>query len=233
MFNERTTLVLANATISGNTASNGGGGMSANESPSLVLINVIISGNIAGNGGGIRNDYHSSLVLINVTIAGNNASGTFDGGGGINNTDDSNLALWNSIIWGNTAVSSMGIKNGSGTIGIAHSIVQDSGGSGSDSWNTSLGTDNGNNLDTNPLFIAPDPVAAGSPKTGGDYRLSSDSPAINAGINDRYPSIDDDIFSAITDADVRAAITAALAKDRAGNTRIQGGTIDMGAYEKE
>jgi hypothetical protein len=219
MFNERTTLVLTNATISGNTAKNDGGGMYTNDSPSLVLINVIISGNYASNGGGgMRNDYHSSLVLINVTIAGNDASGAFGDGGGINNSDSSNLVLWNSIIWGNTSTTNVGIHNGSGcSVTSNSSIVQDG-------------------VDPSPRFIASGPAA---PTTGGDYRLQSGSPAVNTGDTTTIPSpypadTSHAVFSGIIfSTAARAAIEDSLGYDLGGTTRVQGGVIDMGAYEAE
>jgi hypothetical protein len=121
---------------------------------------------------------------------------------------------------------------------ISRSIVQDSGGSGG-TWVPATGTDGGNNLDTDPLFVTttiPTP-----PSTAGDYSLSSTtSPAYNTGDNSLYPdtwakwSTDPDIdasfktpaFQSIYDTYIQPA----LAKDLAGNPRLNG-TIDMGAYE--
>jgi hypothetical protein len=69
-------LTLNNSTISGNSASNGGGGI-LNEG-SLTLNNSTISGNSASNGGGGIYDVGATYV-DNSTISGNSSGG--DGGG--------------------------------------------------------------------------------------------------------------------------------------------------------
>jgi hypothetical protein len=76
--------------------------------------------------------------------------------------------------------------------------------------------------------------AAGSPKTGGNYRLNSGSPAINAGDNSRYPASASAISPLLPPMDtaLEAAIEAALPKDLGGSNRKQG-AIDMGAYERQ
>jgi len=121
---------LVNVTISGNTATNGGGGISCfSSSPSLVnvtitgnsvsetygrgggiyfgysspnLQNVTISGNIADKGGGIYCD-SSSPSLENVTISGNSASGFYGFGGGIYCDYNSSQNLYNVTIIDNSA----------------------------------------------------------------------------------------------------------------------------------
>ncbi|MDR1970656.1 MAG: right-handed parallel beta-helix repeat-containing protein [Treponema sp.] len=208
--------VLTNVIIAGNTAGSSGGGIYNYSASSPVLTNVTISGNIAvasnGRGGGMNNGNSSSPVLTNVTIAGNTAGYA---GGGIAN-DVSAPVIRNSVIWGNTAVTSgPGIFNNGSSPNIAYSIysiVQGSGGSGS--WDSATGTDGGNNLDTNPLFA--DQPAAGL-NTGGNYRLQSGSPAINAGSSSYFaPGLSPDL--------------SAVTTDLAGNTRFNG-VADMGAYE--
>jgi len=67
-----------------------------------------------------------------------------------------------------------------------------------------------NITDADPLFVnAPSYTTA--PFTGGDYTLQPASPAINAGHNDSIP--------------------AGITTDLAGNPRIRGCMVDMGAYE--
>ncbi|MCK5408437.1 MAG: T9SS type A sorting domain-containing protein, partial [Candidatus Krumholzibacteria bacterium] len=92
------------------------------------------------------------------------------------------------------------IFNLSGSPLVGHSLVEGCGGSGP-SWNPSVGTDAGGNLDEDPLFV--DGV-------GGDYHLSEGSPAIDAGDNSAT-------HLPLTDID--------------GNPRIVGVAVDMGAYE--
>jgi hypothetical protein len=143
--------------------------------------------------------------------------------------------LTNVTIAGNTA-----------TAGTGSNIVT---GRGGGSWNNSAGDQisgyAGTNKDEASLFITPDPAVAGSPKTGGNYRLDSGSPAINTGSNGLYPAssaayspIDEVITYTMylpqaAETAFRAALAAALEKDLAGTTRTQGTSIDMGAYEKE
>ena len=230
MSNDNSSPTLTNVTISGNSAGTSGGGGMSNSNSSPTLTNVTISGNSAGFGGGIYNMY-SSPTLTNVTISGNSA-GT-GGGGGMSNSNSSptltnvtisgNSAgtgggmfnksyyssspprIRNSIIWGNTAVSGSSVENDNSTPTYTYSIVEGSSGG----WG-SFGTNGGNNLDSDPLFV--NPVAASSaPTSTGDYRLQAGSPAINNGYN--------------------ALIPAGITTDLDGNPRIANGTVDMGAYE--
>jgi hypothetical protein len=106
--------------------------------------------------------------------------------------------ITNSIIWNN---GSSEVLNNNGTPIFKNSIIKDSGGSGS--WNTAYGTDNGDNLDTDPLFVN---------AVSGDYTLQGCSPAIDTGDN-------------------AAWTTTTLITDIAGNTRPFNSTVDIGAYE--
>src|SRR5690606_12587354 len=95
---------------------------------------------------------------------------------------------------------------------IAYSLVQ--GGLGQDGGiannNDSSVNDDGGNIDADPLFVTP-VNPADAPTTAGDLRLLPGSPAIHAGDNDALP--------------------AGLTTDLDGNPRIEGGMVDMGAYE--
>ena len=187
-----------------------------------MLTNVTISGNHATNGGGMYN-FDFSPVLTNVTISGNHA--TNEGGGMYNY---SLPQIRNSIIWGNTAGTGDNVynasnsnsnnknKNNSNNISILPtftcSLVQ----GGSSGW-TAFGINNGNNIDDDPKFVSP--VAASSaPTTAGDYRLQAGSPAIDAG-NRSY-------FTGGNTPDLSGIKTGLD-----GNSRIMGGSIDIGAYE--
>ncbi|MFP3042327.1 right-handed parallel beta-helix repeat-containing protein [Treponema primitia] len=189
IYNTNSSLTITGVTIKKNSAVNGGGILNSNSSPTLT--NVNISGNSAGGQGGGISDYTSSFpVLTNVTISGNKA-GT---GGGMYNASSSNPQIRNSIIWGNSS----SISNTYGTPDpiVTYSIVE--GGHPGDS-----------NRSDNPQFISPlDPGVA--PSDGGNYRLQSGSPAINAGSNSYYTS-------GTTDLD--------------GYLRLVGAAVDMGAYE--
>jgi hypothetical protein len=172
-----------------------------------VLTNALISGNRAGDEGGGMDNNGGSPVLTNVTIAGNYAE---DGGGGIYSWSGNESKIRNSIIWGNVAgitptILPSGIE-GAGTPVISHSIVE------------SYGT-GGTVLDVDPKFIAwEDPSGVGwGATTGGNYRLDSSSPVINAGSDSYYATGSTPNLSYIsTDLDNSARVK---------------GAIDMGAYE--
>jgi hypothetical protein len=227
MYNRSSSPTLSNVTLSGNSSSFGGG-MCNHTVSSPTLSNVTISGNSALEGGGMHNWDNSNSTLSNVTISGNTASRSGGGmynsssvptlnnatisgnragedGGGMQNRF-SNVRIHNSILWGNGSV----IANDYSTPTISFSLIEGSGGSGS--WNSTLGVDNGNNLDTNPRFVAPVGMAS-APTSTGNYRLQANSPAINAGSN--------------------ARVAQDVTTDLDGNLRIVAATVDLGAYEHQ
>ncbi|MCB0018766.1 MAG: hypothetical protein KDE09_13330 [Anaerolineales bacterium] len=199
-----------NVLFQGNEALGDGGGIANLEFSNPLLINVIFSGNRAGqNGGAFSNRYFAAGTMVNVTVAGNRAGGA---GGGIANVNDSLLTLTNVIVWGNadssgtgTASATLSNQTGSQTT-VAYSLLQGSG--GSTVWNSAMGTDNGNNLDSDPLFVSA-LLPASAPTTGGNYALNFGSPAINSG----------NTFSNTTLLDVIS------------NPRVIDSQIDLGAYE--
>ncbi len=108
-------MTLANVTVSKNVATTGGGGI--RNTGSMALSDTTVSGN------GTSGIYNSgSMTLTNVTISGNVADPP--GGGGINN--DGTMTLTNVTVFGNSvdlAGEGGGIKNDSGTLNIANSII--------------------------------------------------------------------------------------------------------------
>lgn len=207
IFNDQSNPLLTNVSIKGNLSVAGGGMHNSSSHPTLT--NVELSGNLALGGGALFND-GGNPILINVTINGNLAGSD---GGGIYNTTNSNPTIINSIIWNNSVngeilTTTATIFNDSSNALISNSILQNSG--GSDSWDSALGTDQGNNLDEDPLFISEiSPNSA--PTTTADLQLKAASPAINAGNTLSY--------------------TSAITQDLAGNLRIVDSIIDIGAYE--
>ena len=110
---DMSTLHITNATISGNNATEKGGGIYVDSrDDNITIANATISGNNATeNGGGIwmfGND--SNMTLANVTISDNNA--TENGGGIWMKGSDSNMTLTHATISNNTA------ESGSGGIGM-------------------------------------------------------------------------------------------------------------------
>ncbi len=237
IYNFNSSPVLKDATISGNNAENGSGGGMFNSISSFVLSNVTVSGNTANTGGGIYNVNGGNPVITNAAITGNTAS-TFGGamlsnGGnpvltnvtitkntslsatagqtaGLHVITDAVLALHNSIVWDNTkpggTPDNLYAPPGN-TLDINHSLLQGN----PDNWTwgtTQTGTDGGGNIITG--------ISPFVDENGGDYRLAAASQAINKGNNTLYDDAGGDLVNDL---------------DLAGNPRVQGVSIDIGAYE--
>jgi predicted outer membrane repeat protein len=218
-----------NNIASDNTAAWGGAAVHLNDTGRLLAnyINCVFSGNQAQTDGGAIASYSRQLstglpftpVLqtnyTNCTFSNNSAGAS---GGGLYFNMATNIiavltaGINNSIIYGNTAPSLPQIRNsGTGFSGpvIAYSLLQ--GG-----YTAASGVNGGNNIGANPLFInAADPDGTdnipGTPDDG--LRVGNGSPAINAGNS-------------------AAAGLAGVTIDFAGAARIQGASVDMGAYER-
>ncbi|MBV6643195.1 MAG: T9SS type A sorting domain-containing protein [Cyclobacteriaceae bacterium] len=113
-----------------------------------------------------------------------------------------------------------------GEIYVANSIIKGSG--GSTNWNSVFGTDGGNNLDTDPLFVnvyGSDSVIG---STDDDYRIGGFSPAVDNGSNS-FVSLDKYDFNNNGDS------TEILPYDLYLNPRISTfkntNIVDMGAFE--
>jgi len=223
-YDGKSSPTLTNVLFAGNSAGFGGAMYNDGSSSGLsnpTLTNVAFTGNWAEiEGGAMYNNGkggESSPTLTNVTFGGNAAGEkggamynyAFDGGA-------SNLVLTNVILWNNRVAPAFGgdeMYNDGAKIEIANSLVQ-GGLSGPDSGITNVNggsvNDKGHNRDLDPRFInSVDPAEA--PTTDGDWRLGPGSPAIDAGDNSAVPD--------------------GLTTDLDGNPRLQGGVVDMGAYE--
>jgi hypothetical protein len=203
LYNETGSPTIANVRFLGNEALRSGGGVFNGAGCSSKLMNVLFVDNAALEDGG--GIYNAgALSLVNASFCGNSAGA--GGGGGICNAAGS-PALTNVIMWGDTASCFPGHENCSEIVNLGGgpnvSYSLVQGSGGSAGWNSELGTDGGHNIDADPLYF-------GGPE--GDLRLLVGSPAIDAG---------------------DGAVPGLPATDIAGNPRIQGGTVDMGAYEGE
>ncbi|TVR76030.1 MAG: HYR domain-containing protein [Sphaerobacteraceae bacterium] len=118
-YNFRATVRIKDSTISGNTATITGGGISSLEATRFELENSTVSGNtvINGNGGGLY--VSGTFVLTNSTISGNTAAS----GGGIY-LNLGSLDLTSSTVGSNTATGGDGggIYNGA-TLSLVGSLV--------------------------------------------------------------------------------------------------------------
>ena len=131
------------------------------------------------------NNEYSSPIITNCTFSSNDASLQ---GGAIFNYNSSprvtNCILWNNRASGSTAsTSASSFSHYNSSPEFSHCLIANSG--GSDSWETAIGIDHGNNLDVDPLFVDSVEPAA-SPTTAGDLRLQHDSQAANAGDDSAY-----------------------------------------------
>lgn len=207
IYNEGTSSVLTNVIIVDNKAVIAGGGIRNDYelTSSPTLMNVLIARNTAGVGGGMQILGLSSSNLINVTIANNKA--TNDEGGGIYigmvNFRAPSPKLYNCIIYGNTTSSNIESNiQGDEYATPSYSHCLIGGSGGSVNWNSSLGTNVIGNIDADPLFVG---------SSMGDYHLRLESPCIDKGDKTKIPS--------------------GVTTDLAGNIRIIGSNVDMGAYE--
>ncbi|HWB53064.1 MAG TPA: right-handed parallel beta-helix repeat-containing protein [Tepidisphaeraceae bacterium] len=240
IYSNNSNAILINSTISGNTAGTSGGGMYDRYS-TLTIEHCIITQNTSNSsGGGILNNQDTSDTLIDCTITGNWAA--FDGGG-IDNLSTS-ASLTNCVIAGNTAGQNGGAINIAGAAPVivnctisGNSAVNDGGGiyvkaSGTPTVTNSIlwgdmvaanvdeigstsdssatinfsDVDGGfagtGNIDADPLFVD---------AANGNYRLQDASSAINAGSNSAVPD--------------------GITTDIAGDQRIVGSAVDLGAFE--
>jgi len=200
---------FTNCSFTGNEAAFGGGMYTCiNASP--TLINCLFLGNdSSSSGGAVYSDLDASATYINCTFTGNSARRR---GGAVFNTRESspqfiNCIIWNNLSDGSTTTADASVANDTDSFPTyTHSLIANSGGSAN--WDTALGTDNGNNIDLNPLFIADsDPLLA--PSTEGDARLMPGSSAVDAGNTADNP----------------------VEVDLAGMPRVEDAAIDLGAYE--
>jgi hypothetical protein len=183
----------------------------------IRLINCLFIDNQAGESGGavtVALDNSMSQViqksevqLINCTLSRNEA-GRF--GGGVSLAPEvTKVSFSNCILWENAAGSQEDnihiffSSSNAHKIAISHSLIGNAYPSGV--WDSDIGTDEGGNLDADPLFTDP---------ANGDLTLQQCSPSIEAG-------------------DQKSSKSAnSTTTDLAGNPRFyNNGTIDMGAYE--
>lgn len=126
-----------------------------------------------------------------------------------------NATIVNTILWNNTAgIEGPEVYNQSGDIDFSYSLIFGSGGSGI-GWDTSIGLDGGNNIDTSPGFVnQPAPLGADNVLGTDDdgLRLVPASAAISVG-NSSAPGL------------------VGVTIDLRGGPRFLGPSVDMGAYE--
>ncbi|MFH1845366.1 MAG: right-handed parallel beta-helix repeat-containing protein, partial [bacterium] len=198
--------------------------------------------------GGLHNDNYSSPILENCRFSNNRAT---SGGGGMLNTDDSDPVLANCLFTRNKAWNAGGaLRNEDGSPKLINCILYgESTGclypelgndvyshpqfsccnimscGGSDAWMISTGTDDGGNIDEDPLWLD---------EGANNFQLLAGSPCIDAGNNI-------DIYDLDGDADITELLPVSLdyydnprfADDPATSDTGNGTApiIDMGVHE--
>jgi len=166
----------------------------------LTVTNSTISGNSANAGGGIYSDF-GTLTVTTSTISGNSANY----GGGVYNTDTGTLSVSNSIVTLNHAPSDPNVRgymtrdSAFNLIDVGPGFTRDPGPGDDGFWGTE------------------DDIL-------GDYRLRSDSLAIDAGSMALLPP---DTFNLDGDGDLIESIPF----DLDGKSRVLGASVDIGAFE--
>jgi len=219
--------IIENCIIALNQAADGGGGALFHHCSPIIVNTKIIQNFATGWGGGISANEYSDITLKNVLIAGNSATdgagiycdasnptlinvtfsenSTYPEGNVIFCRDGSNTMLKNCILWNNLSNEiAFCPDNSENTIEISYSDIQ-----GGEEWIET--NDNGTvywldgNLAENPLFLESE---------DNPFSLQDLSPCVNIGIPDttglNLPEL-----------------------DLAGDPRVYGGRIDMGAYENQ
>ncbi|ELR98853.1 choice-of-anchor Q domain-containing protein [Gloeocapsa sp. PCC 73106] len=191
ILGENSEISLINNIITNNEAERAGGGVLISDTE-VDLINNLFLANEAGATGGGLYLFRATGNVINNTFSTNFSE---EQGGAITAENGSTLELSNSIVWGNTSeeqgeqIYNKQVQENfeDSTVDVSYTLVEN-------------GFDGDNNLDDNPQFIDPD---------NDNYRLESNSPAIDVGDNE----------------------LVTLDIDLDGNTRVFNGIVDLGAYE--
>ncbi|OFX26184.1 MAG: hypothetical protein A2033_10130 [Bacteroidetes bacterium GWA2_31_9] len=199
---------ITNNQIYNNTSNLDGGGICYRGEG--VLTDNLIANNTSVSGGGLYlQSGYTNISILNNTIV-NNAT---QNGGCFYAEDNNSPEFKNCVIWGNTA-SSNGQQFYLSTQYCQPIFYNCDIQGGSTSFFTNgnfyIGTYQ-NNIDVNPLFTSPT-TGSGSlfDASTADFSLQNSSPCINSGDSVTYPTT-----------------------DIAGNPRVVGCIIDMGAYENQ
>jgi len=161
---------ISNVIIRNNFAGYVGGGFGCYGESTPTLINCTITNNNSDHVGGGLHGHNSHLTLENVTVSNNRALHT---GGAIYLTQGATADIVDCILWNNEPHEIHlvpGIENVTG-ITVSHSIIDD-GQNGLEIWEPAEIDWQAGNLDVDPEF---------EDAFAGDFRLTEDSPAIDAG----------------------------------------------------
>ena len=214
-------LTLENCAFTGNSATDGGGAYFSTGTP--ILINCIFTDNNAGQEGGGAY-FRSGGTAINATLYNNTADN--DGGGIYADFEENGtiFSLRNSLLISNMAADDVSghqvyVDNtdDANIVNIQHNLIE-GGAMGATAGiryanaTSPNVTEFGTVAESNATVV----FASINADTGDYLRLATGSPAANIGNNDYVNNANPPITT-----------------DAAGNTRIRGGTVDLGAYESD
>lgn len=218
MYNDTSTPMVINCVFIRNRTSYRGGGM-YNYQASPLVMNCSFFGNHADYGGsGMYNTGNCSPSVISCSFSGNSGDGIYSDSGtpevinctfarnlyAIVCTASSGLVLKNSILWGNAPSSGNPQLSYNGSAqNITYNCIEG-------------GFMGEGNIPPAPVFVRnPSPGSdgfwGGADDDYGDLSLQAGSPSIDMGSD--------------------AAVPSGITTDLAGNPRMSGSTVDMGAYE--
>lgn len=202
------TVRISGLTITGGAAGAGVGGAISNAG-ALTVVASVLRGNTATDGGGIHAVSGSTLTVINSSVSANTAAV----GGGIF-TFGATVNIINSTLNANSGATGGGVFANNATVTLHNSIIANSTSGGGDCVRSGGTITAQNSLVEDATCGVVNGVSGnltGDPALNPDLTLSNASIAIDAGAN--------------------ALIPGGITTDLAGNLRIQGARVDMGAYE--
>ncbi|OJX53193.1 MAG: hypothetical protein BGO88_15685, partial [Flavobacterium sp. 38-13] len=203
LLNDGSAATISGCTFIENAAGNRGGAIHNENSDSKIYTSLFFKNTATTLGGGAVWHNLGNMSIINCTMYGN-ISNNSSYGGGIN-ASSGRILLYNSLLWDNKSAQNTG-RDGQYT-GLSYITFR-------------------NNLITGYTNIMGDNVSAQGVTTeqiftnaaNNDFQLKIGSPAIAKGSNSLYSSSGADL---------------ANDKDLAGNNRLIGFNIDIGAYESK
>ncbi|WP_052344367.1 InlB B-repeat-containing protein [Bacillus ndiopicus] len=243
IYNRESNLKLENVQFKDNMADESGGGIFNTNVSESTLIHVMFEGNNANlDGGGISNE-SSHPTLINVQFKSNTAT---DYGGGLNNID-SNPVLINGLFQENTVLNGEGnaIFNAGNSKTILTNVTMTHNGAQNNTYATIYSNPASVTDIRNSLIVGNNGVAIDGSTTMA-YSIVGD--AEDAIFYDAIGQVSGEVFKAteifrdFAQVDLRLregspainkgnnAFNSEL-KDLARNPRVQGASIDLGAYE--
>ncbi|HEU5099561.1 MAG TPA: MBG domain-containing protein [Roseiflexaceae bacterium] len=201
-------IIIHRAIFQGNRATLVGGGILSNYGHTTIT-QAIFNGNTAESYGSAMAYYQADATISQATFSANWSK---NNGGALANQESSPL-IRNSVLWGNQGGQIYNYLAGNAP-DVRYSLIQ---------GGYITGT---NILDADPLFVDVDGADNIAGTADDDLRLQAASPAIGAGSNAFIPSD-------LTDDNNNNDVNESAPFDLDGNLRLNGSSVDLGAYEAQ